>query len=181
MRYAPVRAGAAHRWALFGRIHTGGAGRRTPHANTPALRLDHSENGAASADRHRASHGCARLPRRAPPSARWRARRRTAGGGCRNWRGHRARSALCNATPPIRKLSPGATAPRACRLRVGVPARWPGRRRSRMTAQWCALRPARTPSARGGRGDGLRATGGGTGGWASRCGQSATRFCPDAP
>jgi len=36
-RPAPVRGGGAHRWALFGRIHAGGDGRRTARAYAGAV------------------------------------------------------------------------------------------------------------------------------------------------
>jgi hypothetical protein len=59
--------------------------------------------------------------------------------------------------------SPGATAPRACRLRDGIPVKWPrddapGRAAFRPRAS--PFPPARTPICTpGGRGDGARAAG----------------------
>jgi len=49
---------------------------------------------------------------------------RAAGGGTGS-RHRAARSALWPPNPGTSALSPGAPAPRACRLRVGTPAKWP--------------------------------------------------------
>jgi len=61
--------------------------------------------------------------RRLSPSARRRSRRRTAGGGGAGWRHRGCLKRVMPPNPRTRKYRPGATAPRACRLRVGTPAK----------------------------------------------------------
>jgi len=56
-------------------------------------------------------------------SARRRSRRRTAGGGGAGWRHRGCLKRVMPPNPRTRKYRPGATAPRACRLRVGTPAK----------------------------------------------------------
>ena len=57
-------------------------------------------------------------------SARRRSRRRTAGGGGAGWRHRGCLKRVMPPNPRTRKYRPGATAPRACRLRVGIPVKW---------------------------------------------------------
>ena len=105
-----------------------------------------------------------RTTRRTSPSARRPAAPEPAAGD------RAARSALCH--PTVRpEVSPSAPAPRACRLRGGVPVTWPladagGCRRARRRANRTRARPppGTHPHPRaGGRGDGPRAAGAGTG------------------
>ena len=66
-------------------------------------------------------HYAAPSARPASPSARRRSRRRTTGGG-------RREACFGTASPQtaaIRQSSSGAAAPRACRLRSGIPLKWP--------------------------------------------------------
>jgi hypothetical protein len=119
---APVRGGGARRWALVGRIHAGGDGR---HPNTPDVFV-----------------WCLRC------TCSSRSRRRTTGGGRRDGAAPSGREARYgNPTPPtsaVRRLSPGVTAPPACRPRDGVPVKWP--RAEVPGAPLRAAHPIRTPA-----------------------------------
>jgi hypothetical protein len=94
---------------------------------------------------------------RASPSARRRSQRRATGGGRRNGRLPASGCAkrVMQRGPadfgyPV--VIPGATAPCACRLRVGFSAKWP----LAPAGLPPAMDAAPSPSARGGRGDGPR-------------------------
>jgi len=103
---------------------------------------------APSAVRHRVRHGRAALPAAHPhPRAGGR------GAGPRAGANNESRPA-CRRSEPVwnPKVSPGATAPRACRLRVSVPAKWAALEYRTPSAPRRAL-PIRPP---GGRGDGQR-------------------------
>ena len=113
------------------------AGERTPrsalcHATRAPGRyrpsqLRHGRAGCASASERRgpaATFLGAPSARRASPSARRRSRRRTTGAGAGTGRRHcAARARYATETRPP-EVSSGATAPRACRLRVGIPVKW---------------------------------------------------------
>ena len=90
--------------------------------------------------RPRADHARAALPRAHPhPPVGGRGDGPTSGRAPETAAGHRAtRSALCHPTRH-RKLTPGATAPRACRLRVGI-RRVAARQRSLDRGHWKIVR-----------------------------------------
>jgi hypothetical protein len=111
-------------------------------------------------------HDVCGSPRAAHPHPRAGGRvdgRRAAGGGTGRWTpGGLKRVIAPNAGTQM--SSPGATAPRPCRLRVGIPAKGP-----RATFLDAPSRTAHPYPRAAGRGDGLRVAGAVNGGQASGC------------
>jgi hypothetical protein len=155
-----MRQGRAARTSaplLLARIASGGCCRADPAARRGARAEDARRRGDV--------HGRSALRLARILSARRRSRRRTAGGGAAGT-GRRDRAARAHyATQPAHPEVPyGAPAPRACRLRVGIPVMRAARRRCWIRSQRCAIAgTVRTmdappsprhasPSARGGRG-----------------------------
>ena len=125
---------------------TGRYSRRNRTTGVEAARQPPSEGGA-----RRSFPDAAPSPRRASPSERRRSRRRMTG-GCRKGRRERAGEARYATQPAHPEVSPRAPAPRACRLRVGIPAKWmladvPGLRHVRHPPTDAAQPMAAAPSA----------------------------------
>jgi hypothetical protein len=112
------------------------AGSALSHPNTGQQKtVRHPPTGPAQTIR------CRWLPPRRAPIRTPAARRRTAGGGRRDWPpASGAGCALLPRRPEHPEESPRATAPRAFRLRVGMPVRWPRARSPWAPASGGAMR-----------------------------------------